>query len=100
MGTTQYEPLHTEPTYEYWLDARRREELLADALRGVELGAHDERVVAWLARTLDVPTVLTVVSWLQRVRAEGMVEVIAVEGELLRRRIEASRGPGNTGPGR
>lgn len=45
-------------------------EILLGVLSGVELGAYDRRMVAWLAGW-DTPTVLTVVSWIARVRADG-----------------------------
>lgn len=45
-------------------------EAIAGALVGVELGAWDERIVAWLAGW-DGPTVVPVVSWLWRVRRVG-----------------------------
>jgi hypothetical protein len=34
----------------------------------MDLSDNDERLVAWAARTLDEPTVTTLVSWLERVR--------------------------------
>ena len=43
---------------------------IVEALVGVELGAWDERIVAWLAGW-DGPTVVPVVSWLWRVRRGG-----------------------------
>lgn len=46
------------------------------ALGDLELGAYDERIVAWLAGW-DTPTVATVCSWLHRVRAA------AVEGRIV-----------------
>ena len=45
-------------------------ELLAEVLAGVELGAWDRRILAWLAG-LDACTVLTVASWIARSRAAG-----------------------------
>ena len=47
--------------------------LLADALAGVELGAWDERIVTWLAGW-ETGTVITVWSWLRRVRQAFGVE--------------------------
>jgi hypothetical protein len=44
-----------------------RRAAIAGALVGVELGAWDERIVAWLAGW-DSATVVPVVSWLWRVR--------------------------------
>jgi hypothetical protein len=45
-------------------------EILAAALGGIELGAWDRRIVAWLAGW-DTSTVLTVASWIARSRAAG-----------------------------
>lgn len=64
-------PLDDEPDGPFLPEAARLA-LLVDALRGVDLGAHDERIVAWLARC-DSPTVRTVVSLLGRVRAVAPV---------------------------
>jgi hypothetical protein len=47
-----------------------RPAILAGVLGGVELGAWDRRVAGWLAG-LDTATMLTVVSWIARARAEG-----------------------------
>jgi hypothetical protein len=44
--------------------------ILADALAGVELGAWDRRILAWLAGW-DAATVVTVASWVARSRAAG-----------------------------
>jgi hypothetical protein len=44
--------------------------MLAAALSGIELGAWDRRIVAWLAEW-ETSTVLTVVSWVARSRAVG-----------------------------
>lgn len=49
---------------------------IRSALDGVELGAHDERIVAWLAGW-DIPTAVTVASLLLRVRAH------ALEGRIV-----------------
>lgn len=67
---TAIEPLHRAPSGPY-VDRGRREEALADALRGVELGAYDEQIVAWMLRMLDDSTLRTIVSLLERVRAAG-----------------------------
>jgi hypothetical protein len=42
-------------------------EILAGVLTGIELGAWDRRVAAWLTG-LDTSTVLTVASWIARSR--------------------------------
>lgn len=56
------------------------------ALEGVEMGAQDERIVAWLAQW-DIPTVATVCSLLYRVRAASVPQRgDAVEAWLIARR--------------
>jgi hypothetical protein len=45
-------------------------EILADVLAGIELGAWDRRIVAWLAGW-DASTVLTVASWIVRSQMAG-----------------------------
>ena len=47
-----------------------RSVILAEVLRGVELGAWDRRVAGWLAG-LDTATALTIASWIERSRARG-----------------------------
>jgi hypothetical protein len=47
-----------------------RTALLAGVLDGVELGAWDRRVAGWLTG-LDTSTLVTVASWIARVRAAG-----------------------------
>lgn len=113
-------PLDTEPLNSY-TKPERREEALRDALRGAELGSYDQRMIAWAIRTLDDSTVRVIVSWLERVRGAGMVDVLDVEGAIQRnarasrarqeirererhaaavRRQDERRGvPGNAGPG-
>jgi hypothetical protein len=49
------------------LDQRTRRELLGRALRGVERGAYDERVVAWLAEQ-DAAVLRSVVDLVERAR--------------------------------
>jgi hypothetical protein len=48
-------------------DQRR---VLEDVLGGMALGAHDRRIVEWMAGW-DASTVLTVASWVTRARTEG-----------------------------
>lgn len=50
-----------------------RAAFLVAALDGVDLGAYDRRIIAWLAR-LDDPTCRTVVAWLVRARRAGFEE--------------------------
>jgi len=45
-------------------------EILAGVLAGIELGAWDRRILAWLAGW-DACTVLTVASWIARSRTAG-----------------------------
>ncbi|MEU8003233.1 hypothetical protein AB0B66_18910 [Catellatospora sp. NPDC049111] len=45
-----------------------REAALRHCLRGVDLDAHDDRVVRWLSRILDDWTVRTLLSLFDRVR--------------------------------
>jgi hypothetical protein len=47
-----------------------RAEILAGALAGIELGAWDRRIAAWMANW-DTCTVLTVASWIGRAREAG-----------------------------
>lgn len=51
-------------------DARRADRVAAllEALDGIELGAHDRRIVGWLVEW-EISTVGTIASWLYRVRA-------------------------------
>lgn len=59
------------PIYGGGDEARRaREAALLGALSGVELGAYDRQIIGWLAGW-DTPTVGTLVSLLDRVRAAG-----------------------------
>jgi hypothetical protein len=65
----QVEPLETLPRpAPAFSTARRREAALRAALRGVALGAYDERLITWAARSLDEPTVQTLTGWLERAR--------------------------------
>lgn len=77
-------PLDTEPLGPY-TEPAQREEALRDALRGVELGNHDERIVAWALRAFDNSTLRVIVSWLERTRGAGIQEAVDAENELRRR---------------
>ena len=61
------EPLDHQPGGGY-VDPQDREAVLREALRGVELGAYDERIVAWMVRLFDDSTMRTVVSLIERAR--------------------------------
>ena len=62
-------PIHTEPLD--YRPSREQEAILRDLLAaaGVELGAYDERIVAWLAGW-DWATFAVIASWIQRAAAE------------------------------
>ena len=59
-------PLESDPGG-FW-PQEERAAVLAGVLDGVELGAHDRRVVRWLTE-LDTSTLVTVASWIARSRA-------------------------------
>jgi hypothetical protein len=61
--------------------AEERRAALVSALEGVELGAYDQRIVAWLAGW-DVPIVATVISLLLRVRKAAARQDRRGGGEL------------------
>jgi hypothetical protein len=76
MKSPEYVPieaLNSAPTGPH-VPAAEREDALRDALRGVDLGGHDELVVGYLARHLDQPTMRTLVSLVERARGAGMVD--------------------------
>ncbi|MFC4006586.1 hypothetical protein ACFOY2_05095 [Nonomuraea purpurea] len=51
--------------------APANEAALREALSGLELGTHDERIVMWLSMW-ETSTVATVCSWLERTRKEAL----------------------------
>jgi hypothetical protein len=53
-----------------FVSAAERERIVVEALSGVELGAWDRRMVAWLAGW-DTATVWTIASWMVRARTAG-----------------------------
>ncbi len=61
-------PLESDPGG--FLPGEERAAVLAGVLDGVEMGAWDRRVAGWLTE-LDTPTLVTVASWIARVRAAG-----------------------------
>ncbi|HZN71394.1 MAG TPA: hypothetical protein VFC00_06885 [Micromonosporaceae bacterium] len=60
-------PLESEPPGGYVVPPLR-EAALREALRGVTLGAYDERIIAWMVWFLDDSTMRTVVSLIERAR--------------------------------
>ena len=64
------EPVQVAPPG--FVPAAEQQRILAEVLAGVELGAWDQRMVAWLAGW-DAATVLTVASWIVRARERGPV---------------------------
>lgn len=81
-------PLEVEPPplNGYPTRAERRA-WLAHALRGVDLGAHDERTVEWLAGW-DESTTLTVASLIERARAAERVAYGAEVVDGLAKRVD------------
>jgi hypothetical protein len=73
--------LETEPLGAY-TEQSEREEALRDALRDVELGRYDDRAIEWMAHRLDNSMLRVVVSWLERVRGAGMVNLLDAEAAM------------------
>lgn len=89
MTARQYAPierLDQEPMARPYVPVTRaqRESALHDALRGVELGDYDQRIMAWLLRILDDGTLRTVVSLIERVRTAGVKDALDAEAALQR----------------
>lgn len=66
-GPIDREPLDYPEPGEY-PDSNRKAEILRSVFRtaGVELGAYDERIAAWLADTSDWSMFAVITSWVQR----------------------------------
>jgi type II secretory pathway component PulM len=71
-------PLETEPLDSY-TEPEQREEALRDALRGVELGTYDQRMIDWCVKRFDNSALRVLVSWLERVRQAGVVDVLEID---------------------
>jgi hypothetical protein len=71
-------PLETEPLGPY-TDPHQREEALRDALRGVDLGRYDERMIDWAVKRFDNSALRVFVSWMERARTAGVVSVLDVD---------------------
>jgi hypothetical protein len=69
-GPLTHGPYEHQPP-ETFIAPARRTAMLAQALRGVELGAWDQRILAWLAHWCDTPTFLAILGLVQRARQAG-----------------------------
>jgi hypothetical protein len=56
--------------------AGERASMLAEALRGVRLGAYDRRALQWLCRWADTPTFLALLGVLQRAHAHTSLQEV------------------------
>jgi hypothetical protein len=102
---TPVAPLHTAPLGPS-VSRTDVEDAMADALRGVVLGGYDEIVCSRLVRQLDLTSLRTLVSMIERVREAGNLEAVDAEITLHRpqpRHRQVDRGtaqvPPNYGPG-
>jgi hypothetical protein len=64
-------PLETEPIGAY-TDPELRKEALQDALRGIDLGTYDQRMIDWTVGRFDNSSLRVLVSWIERARRAGM----------------------------
>ena len=87
MNVRQFAPIEAlqSPPGGPHIERAQRHEAITDALRGVDLGAHDERVLGWLVWHLDLTTLRTIVSLIERARTAGMVQTINLEAALRER---------------
>jgi hypothetical protein len=99
------QPLEEPPEGEHVPVDLRRQAIL-DALRGAELGAHDRRIVDWMADRLDDSTSRTLVSLLLRVRDAttiGLLDLAKHLEDLAKTRLDhpgrARWAAGNSGAG-
>ena len=65
---------------ETFIAPARRTAMLAQALRGVELGTWDQRILAWLTRWCDTPTFLAILGLVERARQAGPQPQSQAEG--------------------
>jgi len=72
------EPLDVEPSGPA-ADPIQREQALRDALRGVQLGEYDERIIRWILCRLDNWTLRVVVSLLERTRDVAVTDFVKLE---------------------
>jgi hypothetical protein len=57
----------------------------------VDLGRYDERMIAWTLRRFDNSTLRVLVSWIERARTAGMVEVLDADNIIRARLPRSSR---------
>lgn len=70
-------PIESDPieVYRGWRDLNAEKgALLAEALLDVDLGAYDKRIFAWMVNGLDQPTLVTIVSLIERARSQAYGE--------------------------
>ena len=66
MGPIEKDPIEA---YRGWIDLQAEQSaLMGEALAGVDLGAYDRRIIEWMTNMLDQPTLVTIVSLIQRAR--------------------------------
>ncbi|NJC70635.1 hypothetical protein HC031_13060 [Planosporangium thailandense] len=88
MKACHYAPLaalETEPVGAY-TDPGLREEALRDALRGIDLGTYDERMIDWTVRQFDNSALRVLVSWIERARRAATGDGLEVD------RVRRNRG--------
>jgi hypothetical protein len=57
----------------------------------VDLGRYDERMIAWTLKQFDNSTLRVLVSWIERARTAGMVEVLDADNIIRARLPRSSR---------
>jgi hypothetical protein len=83
-------PLEIEPLGAY-TEPEDRDAALRDALRGIDLGTYDQRMIEWAVKRFDNSALRVFISWLERVRGAGMA---VVEARTQERRPNTGRFPG------
>ncbi len=78
-GPLTHGPYEHQPP-ETFIAPARRTAMLAQALRGVELGTWDQRILAWLAHWSDTPTFLAILGLVERARHAGQQPQSQAEG--------------------
>jgi hypothetical protein len=76
-------PLDKEPIGPATVE--ERDAALMNTLRGVNLGAYDTRMIRWMNRFFDNPTLRCWASLLERARMAGMLDAISLQEHMERR---------------